>query len=99
VRSGILPPVNDFDWRANVILEKLREGCLFREAAEAAGISRRAVLKRMHRSPAFAAAVAEARATGEAERTYRLWLRHPFRCRRPPTRGHGGKPRFTYGRR
>ena len=34
------------------------------------------------------------------ERTFRLWLRHPFRGLRPPSgKGHGGKPRFAYGRR
>jgi hypothetical protein len=50
--------VNDFDWRGLVILEKLREGCLVREAAEAAGITRRAVLKHAYRSPVFGEAVA-----------------------------------------
>ena len=89
-----------FDWRANVILEKLREGCIVREAAAAAGISKRAVHLRMASNPAFREAVMAAREVGADERRFRLWLRHPFRGRRPPTgKGHGGKPRFSYGRR
>ena len=52
----------------------------------------------MNGSEEFAQAVAEARLQGQAERTYRLWLRHPFRGKRPPTgKGHGGNPRFSYG--
>jgi hypothetical protein len=86
----------EFDWRGTVILCKLREGCTFREAATAAGITRQAVLKRVNASPEFAEAVALAREAGKGERTYRLWLRHPFRGMRPPTgKGHGGKPRFN----
>ena len=88
------------DWKHRVIISKLGEGCTMAEAAAAAGITRQAVLKRMHASPAFAQAVLEARETGRAEREYRLWLRHPRRGLRPPTgKGHGGKPRFTWGRR
>lgn len=90
----------NFDWRGQVILTKLAEGCTLRESAEAAGISRQAVLKRVNTSPDFAYAVAAAREAGTDERTFRLWLRHPFRGRRPPTgKGHGGQPRFSYGRR
>ncbi len=89
-----------FDWRGTLILRKLEEGCTFRETAEAVGISREAILKRKNASPAFAQAVAEAREVGKEERTYRLWVRHPFRGKRPPTgKGHGRKPVFTYGRR
>jgi hypothetical protein len=88
------------DWKAAVILGKLAEGCLFREAAAAAGISRRALFKRRVASPEFDVAVLTARETGKEERTFRLWLRHPFRgCRPPAGKGHGGKPRFRYGRR
>ena len=90
----------NFDWRGQVILEKLAEGCTLRESADAAGISRQAVLKRVNASPDFAEAVTTARDVGKDERTFRLWLRHPFRGRRPPTgKGHGGQPRFSYGRR
>ncbi len=90
----------EFDWRGRLILRKLEEGCTIRESAAAVGISRQAVLKRQNASPDFTQAVAVARETGKAERTYRLWLRHPFRGKRPPTgKGHGGKPRFTHGRR
>lgn len=90
----------EFDWRGTVILCKLREGCTFREAASAVGITRQAVLKRMNTSREFAEAVATARDKGKEERTFRLWLRHPFRGKRPPTgKGHGGKPQYRYGRR
>ncbi len=90
----------DLDWRGKIILRKLEEGCTIRESAAAVGITRQAVLKRKNASPAFAQAVAVAREVGKAERTFRLWLRHPFRGLRPPTgKGHGGKPRFAYGSR
>ncbi|MES2919989.1 MAG: hypothetical protein V4819_00475 [Verrucomicrobiota bacterium] len=90
----------ELDWKGSVILTKLSEGCTYSEAAAAASISRRGLLKRQHSSPEFAVAVLAAREAGKAERTFRLWLRHPFRGKRPPTgKGHGGKPRFRYGRR
>ncbi|KAB2639799.1 MAG: hypothetical protein DVB25_04950 [Verrucomicrobia bacterium] len=90
----------ELDWRGRMILRKLEEGCTIRESAAAVGISRQAVLKRQNVSPDFAQAVVAARETGKAERTFRLWLRHPFRGKRPPTgKGRGGKPRFSYGRR
>lgn len=89
----------ELDWRGRVILRKLEEGCTIRESAAAVGITRQAVLKRKSASTAFAQAVTEAREIGKDERTFRLWLRHPFRGKRPPTgKGHGGKPRFKYGR-
>ena len=90
----------NFDWRGRLILRKLAEGCTIRESAAAVGITRQAVLKRRDASPDFAQAVVAAREAGREERTFRLWLRHPFRGKRPPTgRGAGGKPRFTYGHR
>lgn len=90
----------NFDWRGRIILTKLTEGCTLKESAAVAGITRQAVLKRQNASPDFAQAVAAARETGKGERTFRLWLRHPFRGKRPPTgKGHGGSPRFCYGRR
>lgn len=83
-----------------MILDKLAEGCTYREAAACAGITRRALLKRRVASPTFDEAVFAAREAGEKERTYLLWLRHPFRGKRPPTgKGAGGKPRFSYGQR
>jgi hypothetical protein len=86
----------DLDWRGRVILSKLSEGCTLKESAAVAGITRQAVLKRMNASLAFSQAVAESREMGKTERTYRLWLRHPFRGKRPPTgKGSGGQPRFT----
>ena len=88
------------DWRGRIILTKLAEGCTLKESAVVAGITRQAVLKRQNSSLEFAMAVVEAREVGKVERTFRLWLRHPFRGKRPPTgKGHGGKPRFSYGRR
>jgi hypothetical protein len=88
------------DWKSSVILDKLAEGQTYTEAAAAAGISRRGLFKRRVASPAFDIAVLAAREAGRAERTFRLWLRHPFRGLRPPTgKGHGGKPRFTHGSR
>lgn len=90
----------EFDWKGMVILCKLREGCTLKEAASAVSITRQAVLKRVNASLEFADAVTLAREAGKAERTFRLWLRHPFRGMRPPTgKGHGGVPRFSYGRR
>ena len=52
----------------------------------------------MKSCPEFADAVAVERAVGKDEREFRIWLRHPFRGKRPPTgKGHGGKPIFTWG--
>ena len=63
-------------------------------------LTRQPLLNRRNANPAFADAVIEARNSGEKERTYRLWLNHPFRGMRPPTgKGRRGKPRFSYGRR
>lgn len=88
------------DWKASVILSKLAEGLTYTEAAAAAGISRRGLFKRRIASSAFDVAVLAAREAGREELTYRLWLRHPQRGKRPPTgKGHGVKPRFNYGRR
>ncbi|MDP3851041.1 MAG: hypothetical protein Q8Q59_11095 [Luteolibacter sp.] len=90
----------EFDWKGTVILMKLAEGCTIREASAAAGITKQAVAKRVASSPDFAEAVSAARETGKDERTFRLWLRHPFRGCRPPTgKGTRNSPRFTYGRR
>ncbi len=77
-------PMN-FDWRGRVILAKLTEGCTIRKAGNAACITKQAILKRRATSPDFAETVAAARDAGKAERTYRLWLRHPFRGKRSPT--------------
>ena len=88
------------DWRARVIFQKFREGCLYREAGSAAGTSKRAVFLRMAAHPAFREAVTLAREIGRDEWRYRRWLAHPFRGKRPPTgKGHGGQPAYRYGRR
>jgi len=87
-------------WQHRLIVSKLAEGCLVREAAAAAGIHRQTFWRWLNASPDFAEVVRVARAVGEAERRYRSWLRHPFRGKRPPTgRGHGGRPQFSWGRR
>jgi hypothetical protein len=87
------------DWRGRVILEKLREGCLYREAGAAAGITKRAVFLRMAAHPDFRQAVVEAREAGAEERRYQEWLRHPFRGKRGVWWKPGVVPAFSYGRR
>jgi hypothetical protein len=88
----------DLDWRSQSILRRLEEGYTLQQAAIAGKISRQAIWKRMKSSPEFAEAVVVAREVGKDEREFRMWLRHPFRGRRPPTsKAHGGKPVFTYG--
>ena len=83
-----------------MVLRRLAEGCLMKEAAAAAGVSRIAVWMWRQEMPDFNSAVTAAREAGQDERTFRRWLSHPFRGHRPPTgKGHGGKPRFSYGRR
>jgi hypothetical protein len=90
----------NWHWRYSFVLTHLRWGSTFLDAARLAGISRQAVWKQIKSCPEFADAVAMEREVGKDERTFRLWLRHPFRGMRPPTgKGHGGNPRFTYGRR
>jgi Homeodomain-like domain len=85
------------DWRRKVIVAKLREGLTYGEAAAVVGIHRQSFWRWINGSEKFAQAVAEARLVGLAERTYRLWLRHPLRGKRPTTgKGHGGTPRFSY---
>jgi hypothetical protein len=92
--------MDKIDWRGRVIIQKFAEGCLLREAAEAGGLTRQAVWWRIKTCPAFAEAVGAAKNAGANEAAYRAWLRHPFRGKRPPTgKGHGGVPRFRWGRR
>jgi hypothetical protein len=87
-------------WRHHVILAKLFEAQTVREASLAAGVHRQTFWRWLKASPEFAEAVSAARQTGKEKRTFCLWLRHPFRGRRPPTgKGHGEKPRFSYVRR
>ena len=88
------------NWRDRLILSQLAEGATIKEATGAAGLTKQGLWWRCKHLPDLAEAVTLARETGKAERTYRLWLRHPFRGKRPPAgKGKGGKPRFTYGRR
>jgi len=94
------PPPVETTWRHRIALRRLAEGCTNSEAAEAAGVSRMTFWRWIHACPEFASEVAKAREAGQDERTFRRWLSHPFRGCRPPTgKGHGGKPRFTYGKR
>lgn len=85
-------------WKYRFILRRLEEGYTLQQAAISEKISRQAIWKRMKSYPEFAEAVVAAREVGKGEREFRIWLRHPFRGKRPPTgKGHGGKPIFTYG--
>ena len=88
-----------FDWRGNLILTKLSEGSTLAEAAAAAAMTRQGVWWRCGISSDFAQAVAAAREAGRAERTFRLWLRHPYRGRRGPWCQPGRVPAFRWGRR
>jgi hypothetical protein len=94
---GIIPTMN-FDWRGNVILQKLAEGSLIREAGEAAGITKRAVHLRMKASPSFREAVALAREQGRDEWKFRRFLAHPNRGRRGVWWKPGVVPAYRYGR-
>lgn len=88
------------DWNRRTILRFLAEGCTLGEAARLVGVHRQTLLRWRGENTEFAERVSEALTKGKDERTYRMWLRHPFRGKRPPTgKGHGGKSRFTYGRR
>lgn len=85
-----------FDIRARLILRLIREGNSYMDVAFTLRISQQAIHRRIQRNPDFATAITEAREEGRANRERRLWYRHPFRGKRPPTgKGHGGKPRFT----
>ena len=98
-RRAAFEVISRMDWRHRVILTKLAGGCAYLESASAAGVSRISVWNWCQSSPVFKAVAAPPRETGKDERTFRMWLRHPFRGCRPPTgKGHGGKPRFSYGR-
>lgn len=78
----------------------LASGHTLGEAAVVAGVHRQTLLRWRWENAEFAERVAEALTKGKDERTYRMWLRHPFRGMRPPTgKGNGGCPRFIYGRR
>jgi len=99
-RKSALGHHPSMNWRHHLIVAKLAEGCLVREAAEVASVHRQTFWRWVRSMPEFAQAVQAARQQGKDERTFRLWLRHPFRGMRPPTgKGHGGKPKFIYGRR
>jgi len=88
------------DWRMTLILRMLASGNTLGEAATTAGVHRQSLLRWRWEWPEFAELVAEALGKGKDERTFRLWLRHPFRGMRPPAgKGNGGKPRFSYGKR
>lgn len=90
----------DSDRRNVSFVRFLAEGLTITKAVELVGIQTRTMEKRRKRLKAFDDAVREALEKGSEERKYRAWLHHPFRGKRPPTgKGHGGKPRFAYGRR
>lgn len=90
-------------WRRRVVLRKIaEEGATFPEAAKAAGVCRQRILKWRNRDPAFDALVQQARGIGAEKREHLLWLRHPFRGKRPPraagARGGYPVPKFGVGR-
>ena len=90
----------ELDWRHRLTLQMLASGNTRGEAATASGVHRQSLLRWRWVSPEFAGLVAAAREAGRDERVYRMWLGHPRRGHRPPTgKGHGGKPRFSYGQR
>lgn len=90
----------ELDQRMKLILRLLASGHTLGEAAVVASVHRQTLLRWRWDSPEYSNLVADALEKGKDERTYRLWLRHPFRGKRPPTgKGHGAKPRFAYGRR
>ncbi len=86
------------EWNRKSILQFLAEGYTLGEAARLVGVHRQTLLRWRWDDPEFSEQVEDSLMKGKAERTFRLWLRHPFRGMRPPTgMGHGGKPIFTYG--
>jgi hypothetical protein len=90
--------VMDKSWNYRGVVKRLAIGFTFEEAARCSSISRQAVWKRIKKSPDFREAVEVAREAGRKVRDYRLWIRHPFRGKRPPSgKGHGGTPRYRYG--
>lgn len=74
---------SSMNWYQNVILTKLREGMTYAEAASTVGIHRQTLWRWISASEEFRNAVAKARQDSQPERSYRLWLRHPFRGKRP----------------
>lgn len=73
-------------WRYRLVLLRVEEGYTLEQAANSVDISRQAIWKRMKSYPEFAKAVVAAREVGKNEREFRIWLRHPFRGKRPPYR-------------
>lgn len=67
------------------ILECITAGCPKGEAAKRAGIHRTTLLRWLGRKVDFAEAFARAWRQGSKRREFRLWARHPFRGKRPPT--------------
>ena len=92
--------VGNSPWKFRAVARVLAEGCTLAEAAVVVRANPSTLWRWRRACAEFAAAVEVARAAGRAEREFRCWLRHPFRGLRPPAgRGHGGRPRFRYGRR
>jgi len=84
------------------VLDQLATGATFAQASKAAGISRITLWRWCRDDPDFARLVETARLVGLKMRTYRLWVNHPFRGKRPPrhTANRGSAyptPRFRYG--
>ena len=88
------------EWNRKSILRFLTEGCTLGEAARLVGVHRQTLLRWRWEDSEFSGLVAESLAKGKDERTFRLWLRHPFRGMRPPTgKGHGDRENELVGQR
>ena len=68
-----------------IVLANIALGCPKAQAAKLAGIHRTTLLRWLRRKDGFAAAFVQAWEAGKNRREYRLWLRHQFRGKRPPT--------------
>ena len=89
-------------WPKRSILMALLRGGTFSAAAKEGRISRATLWRWCRDSVNFAILVNEARRIGAERRRYFVWLRHPFRGRRPPCADTGTaivrpKPKWTYG--
>jgi hypothetical protein len=67
------------------ILAAISQGSTKRQAADLAGIHRSTLFRWLERKSEFAAEFAKAWHAGAKKRSFRLWLAHPFRGKRPPT--------------
>lgn len=67
-----------------IILNAISQGYTKSKAAERAGIHRSTLFRWLDRKKDFADAFAKAWKAGSERRSFLLWLKHPFRGKRPP---------------